>query len=210
MQGKIGNLIFTTSILLIVVTLYSNNNDLIKLTSAYGAVTPYKLGSMFTHVSESYDEKKSYQLDSSLSSFIDTNKKILMHIHPQLNVTLDGESLDIPSGIGINITLWNDHSLDQYGMQPMKMTGKDMSMIMQGMSPLHTHDSSGVIHVESNEFRNYTLGQFLQTWGIDLDDKEGKLSVNGNIVKDYKNHILTDKEHMIVNIENLKNVTSSK
>ncbi|HKQ21444.1 MAG TPA: hypothetical protein VJS91_05355 [Nitrososphaeraceae archaeon] len=210
MQRRLGNLIFTTSILLIVVTLYSNNNDPIKPASAYGAVTPYKLGSMFTHVSESDDEKKSYQLDSSLSSFIDTNKKILMHIHPQLNVTLDGESLDIPSGIGINITLWNDHSLDEYGMQPMKMTAKDTSMIMQGMSPLHTHDSSGVIHVESIEFRNYTLGQFLQIWGMDLDDKEVKLSVNGNIVKDYKNHILTDKDQMILKIEDLKNVTSSK
>ena len=81
-------------------------------------------------------------------------------------------------------------------------------MIMQGMAPLHSHDTSGVIHVESNEFRYYTLGQFLQNWGMDLDGKEVKLSVNGINVKDYKNHILTDKEQMILNTEDGKNVAS--
>lgn len=204
MQERLRNWIFAITILVILVSLHGKNNELIKPANAYGAVTPYKLGSIFTRISESDEEKKGYQLDSSLSSFIDTNKKIVMHIHPRLNVTLDEESLLIPSGIGINTTLWNDHSLDQYGMQPMKMTGKDMSMIMQGMSPLHTHDSSGVIHVESNEFRNYTLGQFLQNWGIDHDDKDVNLSVNGNNVKDFKNHILADKEQMILNIEDRK------
>ncbi len=210
MQGTLPNWIFAATVLLIIVSLYGKNNDVIKPNSAYGDISPYKLGSIFIRASESTDEKKSYQLDSSLSSFIDTNKKIVMHIHPHLNVTLDGKLLVIPSGIGINTTLWNDHSLDQYGMQPMKMTTKDMSMIMQGMSPLHTHDTSGIIHVESNEFRNYTLGQFLQNWGVDFEGKEVQLSVNGNNVKDYKNHILTDKEQMILIIEDQKNVSSSK
>ncbi len=209
MQRKLGNLIFAVSILLIVVSLYGKNNEINKPILVYGDVSHYKPDFLFIRISESTDEKLSYQLDSSLSSFNDTNKKIVMHTHPQLNVTLDGKSLVIPAGIGINTTLWNDHSLDQYGMGPMKMTTKDMSMIMQGMAPLHTHDTSGIIHVESNEFRNYTLGQFLQNWGIDLDGKEVKLSINGNNIKDYKNHILTDKEQMILNIEDQKNVTSN-
>jgi hypothetical protein len=204
------NLIFAISMLLIIVSLQGKNNENLIGTSMYGGIGPYKTVSTFIPISESSNEKPTYQLDSSLSSFVDTNKKIVMHIHPSLNVTLDGKFLIIPSEIGINTTLWNDHSLDQYGMQPMKMTMKDTNMIMQGMSPLHTHDSSGIIHVESNEFRNYTLGQFLQNWGIDLHGKEVKLSVNGNNVKDYRNHILTDKEQMIVNIEDVqKNPTSS-
>ena len=180
----------------------SNGKTMVlKQTSVYGAINSFRMGTTIVPISESPDEKSTYQLDSSLSSFVDTNKKIVMHIHPGLNVTLNGKFLAIPSGVGINTTLWIDHSLDQYGMQPMKMTGKDMSMIMQGMSPLHTHDTSGVIHVESNEFRNYTLGQFLRNWGIDLDGKEVKLSVNGNNVIDYKNHILADKDQMILDIE---------
>ncbi|GEM_PF-499264 len=209
MRRTFCNLILAVSILLIIVSLHGKNNENLTGTSAYGDISPNKTGSIIIPISESSDEKPTYQLDSSLSSFVDTNKKIVTHIHPSLNVTLDGKSLIIPAGIGINITLWNDHSLDQYGMQPMKMTMKDTSMIMQGMSPLHTHDSSGIIHVESNEFRNYTLGQFLQIWGVDLHGKVVKLSVNGNNLKDYMNHILTDKEQMILNIEDVqKNPTS--
>jgi len=201
MQKKFCNLIFVVSTLLLLVIVSLNGQTIIlKQTTVYGAINSFKKGTGIVHISESSEEKPSYQLDSSLSSFIDTNKKIVMHIHPLLNVTLGGKSLVIPSGVGINSTLWNDHSLDQYGMQPMKMTTKDMSMIMQGMSPLHTHDTSGVIHVESNEFRNYLLGEFLQNWGIDLDGKEVKLSVNGNNIKDYKNYLLTDKDQMFLDI----------
>jgi len=210
MQRTLCNLILAVSILVIIVSLHGKNNENLRGTSAYGDISPYKTGSTIIPISESSDEKPTYQLDSSLSSFIDTNKKIVMHIHPSLNVTFDGKSLIVPTGIGINTTLWNSHSLDQYGMQPMKMTMTDTSMIMQGMSPLHTHDSSGIIHVESNEFRKYTLGQFLQIWGIDLHGEVVKLSINGSNVKDYKNHILTDKEQMILNIEDVqKNTTSS-
>ena len=210
MQRTFCNLIFAVGILLIIVSLHGKNTENLRGTSTYGDISPYKRDSTIIPISESSDEKPTYQLDSSVSSFIDTNKKIVIHVHPKLNVTFDGKSLIVPAGIGINTTLWNDHSLDQYGMQPMKMTMKDTSMIMQGMSPLHTHDSSGIIHVESNEFRNYTLGQFLQIWGLDLHGKEVKLSINGNNVKDYKNHILTDKEQMILNIEDIqKNAISS-
>ncbi|TLX68648.1 MAG: hypothetical protein E6L03_03110 [Thaumarchaeota archaeon] len=207
MQRKL-NLIFRASILLIVVSLHGKDNEINKPIFLYGHIAPHKSDPPFIPISESNYEKLSYQLDSSLSSSNVTNKKIVMHIHPQINVTLDGKSLVIPAGIGINTTLWNDHTLDQYGMGPMKMTTKEMNMIMQGMAPLHTHDTSGIIHVESNEFRNYTLGQFLQIWGIDLDGREVELSVNGNNIKDYKNHILTDKEQIILNIKNQKNVTS--
>ena len=187
--------------LILVIIPLNGKTMILKQTSVYGAINSFETGTAIVPISESSDEKSAYQPDSSLSSFVDTNKKIVMHIHPSLNVTLNGKLLVIPSGVGINTTLWNDHSLDLYGMQPMKMTTKDMSMIMQGMSPLHTHDTSGVIHVESNEFRNYTLGQFLQNWGIDLDGKEVKLSVNGNNVMDYKNYILADKDQMILGIE---------
>jgi hypothetical protein len=35
-----------------------------------------------------------------------------------------------------------------------------------GFAPLHTHDASGVIHVESPTVRTYTLGQFFAVWGV--------------------------------------------
>ena len=46
-----------------------------------------------------------------------TNNKIIMYIHSNLNVTVNGKSLIVPNGIGINSTLWNDHSLDKFGIE---------------------------------------------------------------------------------------------
>jgi hypothetical protein len=55
--------------------------------------------------------------------------KMVMHIHPQITVSVNGQPIIVPENVGIDNTLWKDHSLDKYGMQ--------------GMSPLHTHDNSG-------------------------------------------------------------------
>src|SRR2546426_10179788 len=58
----------------------------------------------------------------------------MFHIHPVLRITINGQPVTIPANIGIDSALWNDHSLDADGM-------------MSGMAPLHTHDTSGTIHV---------------------------------------------------------------
>jgi hypothetical protein len=161
--------------------------------------------SVVIHISQFGGNDATNNPNLAYNIFNTTSKKIITHIHPLLNVTVDGMPLVVPGGIGINSSFWNDHSFDQYGMGPMKMSMGSTSMIMQGMAPLHTHDTSGTIHVESNEIRNYTLGQFLDNWGIDLDGKIVKLSVDGKPIKDYRNHILRDNEHMILNIETQKN-----
>jgi hypothetical protein len=36
------------------------------------------------------------------------------------------------------------------------------------ISPLHTHDTTGVIHVESPDVRTFTLGAFFGVWGVRL------------------------------------------
>lgn len=43
-----------------------------------------------------------------------TSNKIILHIYSNLNVTVNGKSLILPNGIGINSTLWNNHSLDKF------------------------------------------------------------------------------------------------
>jgi len=78
-----------------------------------------------------------------------------VHWHPHLSVTLNGSPYTVPKDIGIDPSLWNDHSLDQYGI---------------GMAPLHTHDTSGTIHVEVNTSRrDFTLHEFLAIWGEPSD-----------------------------------------
>lgn len=62
-----------------------------------------------------------------------------MHFHPHLDVFVNGKHVEVPAGIGISSSF---------------------------MSPLHTHDNSGVIHVEASHVQRFTLGQFLAVWGV--------------------------------------------
>lgn len=82
-----------------------------------------------------------------------------MHVHPEISATINGQQFTIPAQIGMPEGSWADHSLDQFGMT--------------GMSPLHTHDATGTIHVESNTVRDFTLREFLAVWGQSID--EGKV-----------------------------------
>ena len=114
-------------------------------------------------------------------------KQMVIHIHPHLAVTVDGPPVTVQSQIGIDPSLWKNHTLDQYGMQ--------------GMAPLHTHDASGTIHVESNAYRDYTLGDFLNIWGqFDTNSKTIKATVDGKPVSDYKDIILSDGEQINLNV----------
>lgn len=113
--------------------------------------------------------------------------EMVSHIHPQISVKVNGQPTIVPENVGIDKTLWKDHSLDKFGMQ--------------GMSPLHIHDSSGTIHAESLVNRDYTLGE-LDVWG-GLDTGSGKIlkaTVNDQPMSDWRNHILKDKEQIILEI----------
>ena len=114
--------------------------------------------------------------------------KMVLHLHQHLNVTADGTRLVIPKNIGIDESLYKDHSLSRYGLQ--------------GLAPLHTHDDSGTIHVESNANRNYTLGEFLDIWGgLHLNGKMVKVTVNGSEpISDYRNLILRDGEQIALDV----------
>ena len=64
-----------------------------------------------------------------------------LHTHQHLDLVVNRRGVPIPAGIGI----------DKAG---------------RFISPLHTHDYSGIIHVESPTVRPYTLGQFFDVWGL--------------------------------------------
>ena len=64
-----------------------------------------------------------------------------VHFHPLIKVYVNGTQMTVPANIGI------DPRVD--GMQ---------------MAGLHTHDTSGTIHVEG--VPNATLGQFFAIWGV--------------------------------------------
>jgi len=70
-------------------------------------------------------------------------QRTALHIHPQLSVFVDGKHVPVPANIGI---------------EPSGRT----------MAALHTHDDSGMIHVESPVVRSYNLGEFFDVWGVRL------------------------------------------
>ncbi len=66
------------------------------------------------------------------------------HIHQHLDISVDGNPVTVPANIGIDPSV--------------------------GIAVLHTHDDTGIIHVESPEARDFTLGNFFDVWGVRLTD----------------------------------------
>jgi hypothetical protein len=65
-----------------------------------------------------------------------------LHIHQHLDVYVDGKHVTVPSQIGI------------FGSE--------------FLTEMHTHDSAGIIHVESFVKKTFRLGQFFGEWGVML------------------------------------------
>lgn len=69
-----------------------------------------------------------------------------LHIHAHLSVQIDGTMVPVPPDLGIDLT-------------------------QQRISPLHTHDAAGIIHVESPVASTFTLGQLFTEWDVALDSR---------------------------------------
>lgn len=80
-----------------------------------------------------------------------------LHIHQHLDLFIDGKQVPIPENIGVN---------EAGGF----------------ISDIHTHDGTGVIHVESPTIQTFTLGQFFDIWGVQFTNQ----SIGGYIAKEDK------------------------
>ena len=72
-----------------------------------------------------------------------THDNLAMHIHPRLRIVVNGQEQAIPANIGIE--LGSD--------------GQPVSFL-----PIHTHDNSGVLHVESPVQKDFYLRNFFEVW----------------------------------------------
>src|SRR5205807_6883543 len=68
-----------------------------------------------------------------------------VHYHAHLDVIVDGNPVVVPAGLGF------------VGSPPNHFTA---------LAPLHTHDTSGVIHIENDVPATFVLGQVLTEWGV--------------------------------------------
>lgn len=105
-----------------------------------------------------------------------TNEQLALHIHAHLAIYVNGAPKLLPPGIGIGPPL----QFEQTSSGPSVASGSCFSW-------LHTHDSSGVVHIESPVQRVYTLGDFFDIWGQPLSATQvgpaqgaATATVNGN------------------------------
>jgi hypothetical protein len=93
-----------------------------------------------------------------------------VHIHAHLDIIVNGSPVQVPADIGVDEA-------------------------RQKISPLHSHDTTGVIHIESpTKPATFTLGQFFTEWQVSLSaDHLGGLTADGTRhLKVYVNGTLHD------------------
>ena len=100
----------------------------------------------------------------------ETHEFLLYHVHAHLDVFVNGTPVTVPAGIGINIHDPGVHSAKAndgstvYGFI-------DPPCAQPCISPLHTHDISGILHTEAKKNQSNNLGEFFTEWNVRLDDK---------------------------------------
>jgi hypothetical protein len=105
-----------------------------------------------------------------------------LHEHANVQVFVNGEPQSVPQGIGIT---------------------------EDGLASLHTHTGDGLVHVESSQVRDFTLGEFFDVWGVLLSptcigaycqqaDEELIVFVDGQRVDGPIRDVVLDDQSVIV------------
>jgi hypothetical protein len=75
------------------------------------------------------------------------------------------------------------------------------------MRVIHTHDETGVIHIESPKHMEFTFGDFLKIWGKNLNSTcfdrycgRIRFTANGVEVADPLNYVLRDKDELVLEV----------
>jgi hypothetical protein len=117
----------------------------------------------------------------------DSMEHFILHIHAHLDIFINGNPYPIPAEIGI--------------------------VPNQCIYWMHTHDNTGIIHIESPSDRTFTLGEFFDIWGEKFDNNQifnnvvGKGGSNNNntlsvYINGDKVSNLTDYREIKINAHN--------
>jgi hypothetical protein len=85
-----------------------------------------------------------------------SGEQLTVHYHADLQIYVNGQPQAIPAGVGIVLP---------DGTQSPHLTSNGATACIYS---LHTHDASGIIHIESPDNRAYTLGNLFDIWGQQL------------------------------------------
>jgi hypothetical protein len=120
--------------------------------------------------------------DPFLFTHIPETAPLALHIHPNLTILINGRQRVVPAGIGI---------------------------FPDGNYPLHTHDATGKIHIESTRLRTFTLQDFFTVWGATLSPQQIfkrrvdathvlRMTVNGRPSKAFGALVLRDLQQIVI------------
>ena len=110
------------------------------------------------------------------------------HDHAVLKIFINGEQELIPANIGIMTEICNQQN--------------------EEMHAVHTHDSSGRLHIESNEPIDIPIGVFFDIWGHHFDETgifeyrvnsthELIMTVGDTVVESYDDYLLVNTSDII-------------
>jgi hypothetical protein len=129
-----------------------------------------------------------------LAMMCEPTEYVVMHIHPILNININGQRQVIPPNVGIKgVSGETDHTGAQSAASCLHF--------------IHTHDASGQIHVESPVPTEYNLSDFFAVWekpfskdqilDYKADDQHRiRMTVNGQESTEFENLILRDKDQI--------------
>ena len=111
--------------------------------------------------------------------------QLALHLHPHLDIIINGKNITIPANIGHSET------------------------VIRG---IHTHDADGIIHVESPVVHQYVLQDFFTVWGKTfnetcileycVDEKHTlTVTVNGEKSNQYGQISLHDQDNIQISYE---------
>ena len=105
-----------------------------------------------------------------------------LHIHPGLEIIINGEKQEIPANIGVSPNC---------------------------MRPVHTHDQTGIIHIEWKTKRDFLLSDYFRVWGKTFnqnqifdyqadENHEIVVTVNGQRSEEYERLIMRDHDQIVI------------
>lgn len=144
------------------------------------------LGGLFVFTTPSpVSETQTTRTNREIATTCDKEMAQGYHIHPTLEIIVNGENIPIPPNVGVQATC---------------------------MTALHTHSPDGLIHVESPEKRDFTLADFFAVWNKPFSkdqilnyraDENHKITVkvNDQIVETFEQTVLKDKDRIVITYE---------
>jgi hypothetical protein len=132
----------------------------------------------------------------------------IRHDHDHLDVIVNGQAVVVPAGVGQAEPF--DTGPCGPGFNDGDCATGNLYFAAVADSPLHTHSTSGIIHVEADRPAVFTLGEFFDEWGVRFNQNclggyctggvnELRVYVNGNqVTGDPRSVVLGEHQEIAV------------